>query len=314
MDTASRRKSHQICCKIAKAIMKSVALLAAFATLGLGLQNSLPSTVDNHFKNLQAAKGLKVEFSVMRLSGGAEKISLTYGKPNMFKIESPSMLKMSDGKTLFTLDKKKNTYTEGAAVLAPAMDADTWAWSGFFDEKATKDLSGWQAKGKKQIRGTSLEEFAFKIAGGDTGSLYIDPTNGIAKGYSRNGKGGDLIIIANSVVSMKVAPDAKEFMFVPGTAKKEEIKPAAAEVLFADISTITTQRCNGCHNSGNSKGGVSTDSFAGLSRIVKPGDSASSNFYKVISGPNPRMPKGGGKMTPEEIEMIKNWIDAGAKQ
>ena len=296
------------------ATMKSVALLAAFATLGLGLQNTLPSAVDNHFKTLQAAKGLKVEFSVLRVSGGAEKISLTYAKPNLYKIDSPSLLKISDGKTLTTLDKKKNTYTEGPAVLAPAMDADTWAWSGFFDGKAAKDLSGWQAKGKRQIRGTSLDEFAFKIAGGDTGSLYIDPTNGIAKGYSRSGKGGDLIIIANSVTSLKDAPEAKEFTFVPGTAKKEEPKPVAAEVLYAEISPIMAQRCNGCHSSANPKAGVSTDNYAGLSRIVAPGNSAASNFYKVISGPNPRMPKGGGKMTAEEIEKIKNWIDSGAKQ
>ncbi len=294
--------------------MKSFALLAAFATLGLGLQNNLPSAVDNHFKTLQAAKGLKVEFSVLRLTGGAEKISLTYGKPNMYKIDSPSMLKISDGKTLTTLDKKKNTYTEGPAVLTPAMDSDTWAWAGFFDEKAAKDLNSWQAKGKRQIRGTSLDEFAFKIAGGDTGSLYIDPTNGIAKGYSRSGKGGDLIIIANSVASLKEAPEAKEFAFVPGTAKKEEPKPVAAEVLYAEISPIMAQRCNGCHSSGSPKAGVATDNYQGLTRIVAPGNSAASNFYKVISGPNPRMPKGGGKMTAEEIEKIKNWIDSGAKQ
>jgi mono/diheme cytochrome c family protein len=294
--------------------MKSFALLAAFVTVGLGLQNTLPSAVDNHYKSLQAAKGLKVEFSVLRVSGGAEKISFTYAKPNMYRIDSLNTLKVSDGKTLIVLDKKKNTYTESAPVLTPAMDADTWAWSGFFDEKATKDLSGWQAKGKRQIRGASLEEFAFKIAGGDTGSLYIDPTNGIAKGYSRSGKGGDLIIIANSVSALKEAPSAKEFAFVAGTATKEEPKPVAAEVLYAEISPIMAQRCNGCHSSANPKAGVSTDNYAGLSRIVAPGNSAASNFYKVISGPNPRMPKGGGKMTAEEIEKIKNWIDSGAKQ
>lgn len=294
--------------------MKSFALLAAFATLGLGLQSTLPSAVDNHFKSLQAAKGLKVEFVVLRVAGGAEKVSLSYSKPNLYKIDSPSMLKISDGKTLFTLDKKKNTYTEGPAVLAPTMDADTWAWAGFFDDKAAKDLSGWQAKGKKQIRGASLDEYAFRVAGGDTGSLYIDPTNGIAKGYSRSGKGGDIIIIANSVVAAKDAPDAKEFTFVPGTAKKEEPKPVAAEVLYAEVSPIMAQRCNGCHSSGSPKAGVATDSYAGLSKIVSAGNSGASNLYRVISGPNPRMPKGGGKMTAEEVEKIKNWIDSGAKQ
>ncbi len=292
--------------------MKTLAFFLAATTLGIGLQSSLPSSADNHFKSLQAAKGLKVEFAVLRVAGGAEKVSLTYAKPNLFRIESPSFLKVSDGKTLTILDKRKNTFTENVAALNPTTEADVWAWAGFFDERVAKDFSGWQSKGKRQIRGAMLDEVTFKFVGGDAGSLFIDPANGIAKGYSRSGK-GETIIIANSVVALKDAPDAKEFTFVPGTAKKEEPK-AITEVLYADISGIMTQRCNGCHNSGNPKAGVATDSFAGLSRIVVPGDSASSNFYRVISGPNPRMPKGGGRMTAEEVEKIKNWIDSGAKQ
>src|SRR5262249_49934546 len=51
--------------------------------------------------------------------------------------------------------------------------------------------------------------------------------------------------------------------------------------------------------------------------VITPGDSAHSRIYLRISNPNEamRMPpsSSGRKLTPQQIETIKNWIDSGAK-
>jgi hypothetical protein len=46
--------------------------------------------------------------------------------------------------------------------------------------------------------------------------------------------------------------------------------------------------------------------------VVVPGEHRKSLLFKMISGPGPKMPKTGGRLSTDEIESIRRWIEAGA--
>lgn len=75
-------------------------------------------------------------------------------------------------------------------------------------------------------------------------------------------------------------------------------------------ANILTPRCVSCHGSGLSGGGYRYDSYAATKLSVKPFDANNSKLYtEVFTG---KMPKGTAKLTASEIQMIANWINAGA--
>lgn len=83
-----------------------------------------------------------------------------------------------------------------------------------------------------------------------------------------------------------------------------------------DVAPVLLSRCGGCHVN-RTRGGLSLASYAAMGRgadgspVVVPGDSQSSRLVDAIrSG---EMPKGGGRVTEEELATLEKWIDAGAK-
>ncbi|MFM7292345.1 MAG: c-type cytochrome domain-containing protein, partial [Planctomycetia bacterium] len=90
-------------------------------------------------------------------------------------------------------------------------------------------------------------------------------------------------------------------------------KPAAKPALTfsAQVAPILSRHCGGCHIAGR-KGGFQMVSYAGLmkSGVVQPGVGESSRLVEVILSGD--MPRGGGKVSPEEIGLLIKWIDAGA--
>lgn len=111
-----------------------------------------------------------------------------------------------------------------------------------------------------------------------------------------------------------------------GGCSKEE--PAAnVEVVSyqADVLPILKENCMECHVEGG-KGlkasGLSMESYDGLIKgtdlgpVIKPGDAISSTVVMLIEGradPSIRMPHGKKALPKEKIEVIKTWIDQGAK-
>lgn len=87
------------------------------------------------------------------------------------------------------------------------------------------------------------------------------------------------------------------------------------------VLPVFRKYCNGCHNSRDAEAGLILEDFA---RTLKGGDegailiggkSAESRLWKVISGQaDPQMPpEDQPQPKPEELAVIKAWIDAGAK-
>lgn len=95
---------------------------------------------------------------------------------------------------------------------------------------------------------------------------------------------------------------------------------APAPVSFAaNVQPILMQYCERCHMGGNRKGGFSLDTRASAlesgedgPRIV-PGDSAGSELILRVSqapGHKPMPPKE-PRLKPEEVEVLRAWIDQG---
>jgi len=98
----------------------------------------------------------------------------------------------------------------------------------------------------------------------------------------------------------------------PAAAKPAQ-KPAAKPALTftAQVAPILSRHCGGCHIAGR-KGGFQMVSYAGLMKtgVVQPGVGESSRLVEVILSGD--MPRGGGKVSPEDLGVLMKWIDAGA--
>lgn len=98
------------------------------------------------------------------------------------------------------------------------------------------------------------------------------------------------------------------------------------EVSFkADVQPILQQYCLECHTEGGkgavASGLVMTD-YAGLMKgtkfgpIVKPGDSLTSALIMLTEGradPAIKMPHGKESLPKDKIDVLKHWVDQGAK-
>jgi mono/diheme cytochrome c family protein len=88
------------------------------------------------------------------------------------------------------------------------------------------------------------------------------------------------------------------------------------------VRPILSDNCFACHGPDEKQrmAGLHFDTKEGAfakSGVITPGDSAHSRMYLRVSNPNEAMrmppPSSGRKLTPQQVETIKNWIDSGAK-
>jgi len=88
---------------------------------------------------------------------------------------------------------------------------------------------------------------------------------------------------------------------------------------YKDVNAIFAARCLGCHAAAVKMGSLNLQTWDGFQeggthgKIVVPGKSAESRLYLLITGKAmPAMPMDGSKLSLEQIETIRAWIDAGA--
>jgi WD40 repeat protein len=93
----------------------------------------------------------------------------------------------------------------------------------------------------------------------------------------------------------------------------------SATPTYKDVSKIFAARCLGCHADAVKMGSLNLETWDGVQeggthgKIIVPGKSAESRLYQLVSGQAmPAMPMDGSKLSPEQIETIRAWIDAGA--
>jgi hypothetical protein len=103
-------------------------------------------------------------------------------------------------------------------------------------------------------------------------------------------------------------------------------KEKEAPISFAtQVKPVLDQNCVECHKAagqGYGKSGLRLDSYESLMAgtkfgpVVKPGSSISSSLYLLVAGkadPSIRMPHNRDPLPAQSVELIKNWIDQGAK-
>ena len=90
-------------------------------------------------------------------------------------------------------------------------------------------------------------------------------------------------------------------------------RPAAkpADGFTAQVAPILARHCGSCHIAGR-KGGFQMTSYAGLMKtgMVQPGAGEASRLVETILSGD--MPRGGGKVSPDEVGVLIRWINAGA--
>jgi len=87
-----------------------------------------------------------------------------------------------------------------------------------------------------------------------------------------------------------------------------------------DVMPIFSANCAGCHATGVKMGSLELDTFQEVMKggthgaVVVPGNSGESRLYLMITGKaTPAMPLNGKTLAAGEIDVIRKWIDAGAK-
>ena len=127
-----------------------------------------------------------------------------------------------------------------------------------------------------------------------------------------------------SVTTLVLTTVAATLALGLGGCAKEE--PVVEVVSYqTDVLPILKDNCMECHVEGG-KGlkasGLSMESYDGLMKgteygpIIKPGDAISSSMVMLLEGradPSIRMPHGKKSLPKEQVEVLKVWIDQGAK-
>jgi hypothetical protein len=97
----------------------------------------------------------------------------------------------------------------------------------------------------------------------------------------------------------------------------ETAMPASAGVSFStDVMPILKNSCIRCHGGERISGGLNLTTYAALmmggesGAVVIPGDAAGSLL--VMLSESGKMPKRGTKLTPEQVQILKDWVNAGA--
>ncbi len=96
--------------------------------------------------------------------------------------------------------------------------------------------------------------------------------------------------------------------------------PAKHQVDFdTEVHPLLAERCFQCHGGGKSRGGFQMNSREELltggdsGAVIAEGKSEESYLIKLVSGLDPDlvMPPKGARLTPEEVGVLRAWIDQG---
>ncbi len=106
-----------------------------------------------------------------------------------------------------------------------------------------------------------------------------------------------------------------------GGGGTDTMTPPAAGATFTEVYGIIMMKCLPCHNAGKGAGTIMIGALntkaaaytSIMAKAVKAGDPAGSVLFQQVSGTPPKMPKGMAPLTAPQVDKIKAWIMAGAK-
>jgi nitrate/TMAO reductase-like tetraheme cytochrome c subunit len=107
----------------------------------------------------------------------------------------------------------------------------------------------------------------------------------------------------------------EQLKLVAPTPQPEILVPEGSQATFKLVETILQAKCTGCHGE-NGRSGLDLRTYAASVKGGKsgagivPGSPDQSQIIIKQSGPNPHF----GQFTPQELQIISNWIQAGAPE
>jgi Planctomycete cytochrome C len=100
-------------------------------------------------------------------------------------------------------------------------------------------------------------------------------------------------------------------------AESVEFSTHQAVSFSEDVMPLFEKHCWECHSEESTELGLRLDSYEGLmlgsdyGTVIEPGDAAGSLLIDMVESGD--MPEDGDPVPPEELEVIKTWIDEGAE-
>ena len=207
---------------------------------------------------------------------------------------------------------KPRKWQPAVLICASSLLLSTWTWrvasAAPADERATIKA----AEASINQAGTLYRAKKFAAAG-DALANAQDLLDGFGDGGSRE------LAAMMKPLRAKISK-ARELLSVEGITvpppKPSKGAAAPGPSFTKEIASILIARCGACHVS-RARGELSMATFASLSKgskdgtIIMPGDADGSRIVEVITSGD--MPRGGGKVPPEELALLSRWIAAGAK-
>jgi hypothetical protein len=83
-----------------------------------------------------------------------------------------------------------------------------------------------------------------------------------------------------------------------------------------DVAPILNNHCVMCHGGSQASASLDLTSYAGImaggrsGAVILPGNSGESRLISLVK--SGQMPRSGAKLTPDQIQILVDWIDAGA--
>lgn len=298
-------------------IMRWISLLALAPFAGYLFLADV--SVEKHVEALQKSKSLKVTFVVNHIGGASEEDVLTFSKPNRFKWETPAMLVVSDGKTVFSYDKVKKVYTKkdaGDGTPIDSLGADAvWAWSAFFNEKFGEAIASSEKGNAHKVRDIAVTDILVTRKDKRVFTFQVDDALGVARGVrytmTENGQPSETIVLAKELEMGADEVGAEAFAWAPPADAKDATQAAADGLHFAAIKPILDKNCAGCHTGPAAKDGIDLSSYQSVmaSRTVRAGNPESSRLMRVLrSG---KMPPA-GPLPQGDLNQLAKWITDGA--
>lgn len=194
----------------------AVAIVFAFAGDGSDL-------IANYSKALSSAKSLNATYTVQPIGGVKQEYSVTLGKPNLARLETPTQLIVADGTNVTTLDKSANTYFK-----KPQSDADlkglfatdeTNLWAGFFGVNGFSRAISTKSSGAVNRKGMAMNgvEISFDKDGKKVETLFLGKDDNVAHQatiVTNDASVRDTIVLDTKTLTVSdTAPSVDQFSF-----------------------------------------------------------------------------------------------------
>ena len=187
---------------------------------------------------------------------------------------------------------------------------------------------------EKPQGGLRLDSEAATLKGGESGKVIIPGDSeksplvkrllGVGE-EARMPMGADPLP-ASQIKLIRAWIDQNSFV-IPKEPAQAQVVPVAAHphengsgIFASEIRPILAARCYPCHGPELQQNGLRLDSLAAILKgsangsVVIPGDSEKSPLVRRILGlDRPQMPYGGPPLPADDVELIRKWIDQGAR-